>query len=136
MPLWCARTVVVCLSTDYKPEEPIENYKTKGSPRWHFWETQTAASMKHLTDYLIPKPGQEPQYTPEKISVKDVGFSRIGTLDSLFPDLPLSIVQAHSAKLIKPQFGPFVDDTETMKRLAEFNEAPVRVDTSVPHFYG
>ena len=132
----CARTAVVCLCTDYKPEEPIENLKARRNPRWHFWQTQNAESMAHLCRHLLPKSGEEPQFKPESISIKDASFIQIKTLASIFPDIPLFFVQAHSDKLIEPQFGEFIGGAQTMKRLEVFNGRPIQVDTLVPHFYG
>lgn len=132
----CLRTAVVCLFTDYKPEEPLEVLKRRGEPRWHFWQAQTTASLRYLRENLLPEPGKPKIMEPENISISDVSFNRILSLNSAFPDIPLVFTQAFSSKLIAPQFGDFTFNTATMERLRNFNGGPVSIDNAIPHFYG
>lgn len=132
----CLRTAVVCLFTDYKPEEPLEALKRRGEPRWHFWQAQTPESLSHLRKNLLPVPGEMKGMEPEDISMADINFSKILSLNTLFPDIPLVFTQARSKKLIIPQFGDFPLSPEIVERLSAFNGEPVNVNLDVPHFYG
>lgn len=106
------------------------------NPRWHFWQAQTAESMKYLRTHFIAGAVPGAKLEPESVSIADASFTQINTLDSIFPEVPLCFVQAHSDKLLKPQFGKFQADVETIKRLEVFNGGAVNLDDSVPHFYG
>jgi len=132
----CLRTAVVCLFTDYIPEEPLEVLKRRGEPRWHFWQAQTAESLRYLRENLLPEPGKPKILEPEEISISDVSFNKIQSLNSAFPDIPLVFTQARSSKLIIPQFGDFTFNSAIMERLRNFNGGPVSIDTAIPHFYG
>jgi hypothetical protein len=117
--------------------EPEELFCSPTNPRWHFWQALKKESREYLEKYLIPKPGEEINLEVEYISINDVNFTQINTLNSIFPDIPLVFVQATSDKLIKPQFGKFFPDTHTIKRLKVFNGGPLEIDTNIPpHFYG
>jgi hypothetical protein len=132
----CIRTVVVCFFKDYKPKEPIEILKERGEPRWHFWMAQRVEALSYLQNHLIPKFDEKVILEPENISVQDVKFTELTALKKVFPDIPITFVQAYSDKLLVPKFGEFIGDEHTMKRLEIFNGAPVFVDKTVPHFYG
>jgi hypothetical protein len=132
----CARTAVVCLFTDYKPEEPIEELRKRGEPRWHFWQAQTEESLKYLSENLITNENEIIDLKPENISIKDINFTELKLLKRKFSDLPLFFVQANSDKLISPQFGEFMEDNKTIKRLEEFNNGSVIINKIIPHFYG
>lgn len=132
----CLRTAVVCLFTDYKPEEPLEELKRRGEPRWHFWQAQTPESLRYLRKNLLPVPGEKMFMDPENISMADISFSKVLSLNTLFSDIPLVFTQARSKKLIIPQFGNFSLSPEIMERLSTFNGGPVNVKLDVPHFYG
>jgi len=89
------------------------------------------------------KPYEDPVHDDYKhfqcpwISINDVNFTQINTLNSIFPDIPLVFVHATSDKLIKPQFGKFSPDTHTLNRLKIFNAGPIEIDPNIsPHFYG
>jgi hypothetical protein len=132
----CLRTAVVCLFTDHKPTEPLEVLKRKGEPRWHFWQAQTAESLRYLRENLLPEPGKPEIMGPENISISDVSFNRIISLNSTFPNIPLVFTQARSSKLITPQFGDLAFTPAVMERLRTFNGGPVSIDHAIPHFYG
>ncbi len=133
--LECARSAVaVFIGGAMPPKEEL--IQRPGNPRWHFWQAQSAASMRYIEENLLSSLDEEKRFETENISIKDVAFMEINTLNSIFPDIPLVFVQASSARLIKPQFGEFKGDAATMRRLEIFNGGPVRVDASVPHFYG
>ena len=131
----CMRNSVAVFLGGAKPD-PGELSCRPTNPRWHFWMAQTAESMKYFRANFISKPETKSQLAPENISINNTGFTRINTLDSIFPDVPLVFVQAYSDKLIRPQFGEFTADEHTVKRLEIFNGGPVNVDATVPHFYG
>ena len=134
--LECLRTAVVCLFTDYKPEEPLEDLKRGGEPRWHFWQAQTTESLRYLRENLLPSPGKSEALVPEKVSISDVHFTKILSLNSAFPDIPLFFVQACSNKLVTPQFGDFDFSPEILGRLKDFNGGPINIIRGIPHFYG
>jgi len=134
--LECLRNAVAIFVGGLKAE-PEELYCSPTNPRWHFWQALKKESREYLEKYLIPKPGEEINLEVEDISINDVKFTQINTLNSIFPDIPLVFVQATSDKLIKPQFGKFSRDTYTMNRLKVFNGGPLEIDTNIPpHFYG
>jgi len=132
----CLRTAVVCLFVDYKPEEPLDDLKRRGEPRWHFWQAQTTKSLRYLKENLLPLQAKLEILEPEKISIADVTFTKIQTLNSVFPGVPLVLTQARSSKLITPQFGDFNFSPEIMGRLMDFNGETVNIDCGIPHFYG
>ena len=116
---------------------PLDDLKRDKSPWWHIWSMAgSAASKAYLMRNIVPGNGDEATQIPENISAKCMSFSRISSLDELFPDLPLLFIQAHSPRLLRPQFGETIIDPETKKRLEDFNGRPIDVDLSVPHFYG
>ena len=116
---------------------PLEDLKRDKSPWWHIWTmAKSAASKSYLMRNIVPSNGEEAAQIPEDISAESMRFSRLNALDELFPDLPLLFMQAHSPKLLRPQFGETIIDPETKKRLECFNGGPVAIDLSVPHFYG
>ena len=106
------------------------------NPRWHFWQAQTAESLKYLRTHFVAGAVAGSRLEPEIVSITDATFTRINTLDSIFPEVPLCFVQAHSDKLLKPQFGKFQGDALTMKRLEAFNGGQIELPTDIPHFYG
>jgi len=134
--LECLRNAVAIFVGGLKAE-PEELFCSPTNPRWHFWQALKKESREYLEKYLIPKPGEEINLEVEYISINDVNFTQINTLNSIFPDIPLVFVQATSDKLIKPQFGKFLPDTHTSKRLKVFNGGPLEIDSNIPpHFYG
>lgn len=134
--LECLRTAVAVFLGDFKLKESLQSLMHQKSPRWHFWMAQTEKALQYLQKHLVPLDGEEVHLDPENISINDVQFTRINKLQDIFPDIPLVFVQAHSDKLIRPQFGEFVADEQTIKRLETFNGSTVVLDASVPHFYG
>jgi hypothetical protein len=134
--LECLRNAVAIFVGELKAK-PEELYCSPTNPRWHFWQALKKESREYLEKYLIPKPGEEINLEVEDISINDVNFTQINTLNSIFPDIPLVFVQATSDKLIKPQFGKFFPDTHTINRLKVFHGGPLEIDTNIPpHFYG
>jgi len=135
--LECLRTAIGVFVGGFNLKDSFKSLTSQESPRWHFWQALKKESREYLEKYLIPKPGEEINLEVENISINDVNFTQINTLNSIFPDIPLVFVQASSNKLIKPQFGKFSPDTYTMNRLKVFNGGPVEIDTNIPpHFYG
>lgn len=107
-----------------------------GNPWWHIWTNAASERSKnYLKEKLLGDAGCV-SYPAENISSADVDFTELAGLRSFLPGIPLIIAQAKSDKLIRPQFGPFVGDIATMKRLEEFNGGPIEVITDIPHFYG
>jgi len=133
----CLRTMTAVFLGHAHSNIPLEKLEYPGSSSWHFWLTHNSLeAMNYFKRYLKPQKNLAVDFLPENLSIQDATFQRITTLDRIFPDLPLSIVQARSDKFIHPQFGPTVLDAHTLKRLEQFNNAPVEVDHNIPHFYG
>ncbi|MEW5952129.1 MAG: hypothetical protein AB1637_09625 [Elusimicrobiota bacterium] len=130
------RTLVVCFFDNYKLDKPMEQLRKEGQPLWHFCKAQEKESLDYLNTYLIPDKEETVLLIPENISIDDVKFKELSYIKGIFPDIPLFFVQAKSDKLLTPQFGDFLPDEKTMKRLEIFNGGPVQISTSVPHFYG
>ena len=115
----------------------LDDLKRDKSPWWHIWSmTGSAASKSYLMRNILPGDVEKGEQIPENISIECMRFSRLNSLDEIFPDLPLLFMQAHSPRLLRPQFGETVIDPETKKRLEDFNGGLVDIDLSVPHFYG
>lgn len=131
----CIRNVVVIFKEKISPPDK-EFIRSPENPRWHFWKAQGEAALTHFKTYLEPNGTESIRLKPEPISIKDVSFTELDGIKRIFPDIPLVFMQANSDKLLTPQFGEFHPDEKTMKRLETFNGGPVRIDASVPHFYG
>ena len=132
----CLRTAVVALCTHYLPEKPIEELKKRGEPLWHFWMAQTPQVSDYVKKELIPNRDQNTLLQSEPVTFEDVHFDELKFPLDMFPDLPLYFFQAASEKLIVPQFGPFVPDDRTIKRLKEFSNFNIDNVPQAPHFYG
>lgn len=106
------------------------------NPRWHFWKAQEEEALAYFKKYLVTYQNKPIVLKPENISIKDAYFTELTGIRLILPDIPLFFVQAQSDKLLTPQFGEFSPDKKNIKRLEDFNGGPVKMDLSVPHFYG
>lgn len=132
----CLRTAVAIFIHGERPSEPLDLLRKRRSPWWHIWMALTRESREYFKKYLVPSDTSPENISSDEISISNVEFIEITTLKEIFPDIPLSFVQAKSDKLLRPQFGEFSADVAVLKRLNSFAGHPVVVDTTVPHFYG
>ncbi|HBB66625.1 MAG: hypothetical protein A2049_01870 [Elusimicrobia bacterium GWA2_62_23] len=131
----CLRTAAAVFCGEITPE-PWETRCTPGNPRYHFWMAQKEAAKIFLTATLLPSGarGNSP-WQPENISRTAASYKEIPGPMSLIPELPVKIVQAASAKLLKPQFGEIFMDAQFLQRLERFSGKKVIPETDPPHFY-
>lgn len=129
------RNAILIFTTEACPP-PNELLPGPANPKWHFWQAQEKKALAYFKKYLAPDENKVVELEPENISIEDVSFTELTGIKNMFPDLPLFFVQAKSEKLLTPQFGEFSPDEKTVKRLEAFNGGPVKIDASVPHFYG
>ena len=131
----CLRTAVAVFCGNLVPE-PWELRCVPGNPRWHFWMAQKEEAKDFLINSLLPAcANQDILWNTEKISFKDVSLSEVSSLASLIPDLPVRIVQASSAIMLKPQFGVISMDEQFLQRLERSAASRITPETRIPHFY-
>lgn len=131
----CLRTAAAVFCGEVAPE-PWETKCTPGNPRYHFWMAQKEAAKDFLNNTLLPLiPRGNPSWQPENISRADVSLEEIYTLNGHITELPVKVVQATSAALIRPQFGKIFMDTQFLQRLEQFAGKKVAPETDIPHFY-
>lgn len=135
--LECLRTAVAVFVGGERPVVSLDSLRKARSPWWHIWMLQTRKSEDYIKEHLLPKSGAvAAEAVTDKISIADARFYEITTLRERFPDIPLVFVQAKSNRLLRPQFGDYVGDPETVARLGVFSGGSGANDRSVPHFYG
>jgi hypothetical protein len=134
--LECLRTAIAVFVEGERSEVALDSLKNKKSPWWHIWMLQTIESENYVREYLLPKTEAQENVLPEDLSGSDIEFHAINTLKNMFSDIPVVFVQARSNKLLSPQFGDFVADCKTIKRLENFSKKEFVLDVPVPHFYG
>lgn len=135
--LECLRTAVAVFVGGERPVVSLESLRKARSPWWHIWMLQTEKSEDYVKERLLPKSGAaEEEALIERISIADAQFYEITTLKEQFPDIPLVFMQAKSNRLLRPQFGDYVGDPETVARLGCFSGKFNANEKSVPHFYG
>ena len=131
----CLRTAVVVFCGNLVPA-PWELRCVPGNPRWHFWMAQKEEAKDFLINNLLPtSANQNIPWNTEKISFKDVSLTEVSSLATLIPDLPVRIIKASSATMLKPQFAVISMDEQFMQRLERFEGSRITPEKLIPHFY-
>lgn len=134
--LECLREACTVFIGGAGPSVPLEELERLQDPQWHFWMTQTRPALEYFQKHLRPTNDAEEAPPAEDVSFADVLCRRLETLDELLPDIPLSIVQARSDRLMTPMFGQRALDEAALLRARRFGGKDALVENSPPHFYG
>ncbi|OGR46076.1 MAG: hypothetical protein A2X37_06190 [Elusimicrobia bacterium GWA2_66_18] len=135
--LECLRSATAIFAGGIHQEEDLAALAARSDPRWHFWMAKTAESLDYVRQTLLASPpGNRGSWEHEDVSISNVRFRRIESLDAILPDLPLVVVQAQSEQFMRPQFGSAPLDEPSLRRLERFNGRPLGTLAPVPHFYG
>lgn len=134
----CVRKIGPVFIERKKPKEKMAHLESAHSPWWHVWKmSQETAGVDYLKNVLLPAPGEKINYAVEDLSIDDVDFREIEGFKTLFPEVPCTVIQAYSSKLIYPQFGRTVIDPATQARLTAFCGGNcAKIEIGVPHLYG
>lgn len=134
----CVRKIGPIFIEENKPKEKMSELESAHSPWWHVWKmSQETAGIDYLRSVLLPASGETISYASEALSIDDVNFREVQGFKTLFPDVPCTVMQAYSSKLIYPQFGRTVIAPVTQARLTAFCGGNCRkIETGVPHLYG
>lgn len=135
----CLRKVGPIFINKRKPGEGLPELKKSRSPWWHIWKmSMDPAGLAYLKNELFSEDAQCNGFAREGISAADVSLTEITGFKKIFPDVPCTVMQAYSDKLLRPQFGEAILDRAALARLSAFcsPERYERLEIEIPHMYG
>ena len=135
----CLRKVGPIFINKRKPGDALTELRKSRSPWWHIWKmSMDPAGLAYLKNKLFTEDAQRNRFAREGISVEDVSLTEITGFKKIFPDVPCTVMQAYSDKLLRPQFGAAIIDSAALTRLNAFcfPEKFEKLEMEIPHMYG